>query len=120
MKKEIKNDPPKKATFPKRFLALILDGLLLYLAIKTSMNILSKDMSLEAVSGLIKYSILSAYFFFILVVIPQTIFSQTFGKFVLGLKVVSNGDFKRLNLSQTLTYGLLCGVWSGSTVVDLR
>ncbi len=120
MKKDIKNDQPKKAPFPKKLFALILDAIILYLATFAAIDILAKEVSLESVSEIVKQGVLGLYFIFILVIIPQTIFSQTIGKFLIGLKVVSKDEYKRLSFSQTLTYSLLCGLWSESVVVDIR
>ena len=111
---------PKSASQIKITLAFGIDVLLLYTAVVFTFQYFPIEKILSEASPLLRYVYTGLYYYFFLTIVSQTIFSQTMGMFILGLKVVTKDKYKKLSFVQTLFYGIYLRFLSNSVVVSIR
>lgn len=110
----------KPASKPKRILAMLVDVTLLYFLVVKTIEYFDVAKISPNSPLVFYYVLLTIYYHLILVIIPQRIFSQSLGKFIFGLKVVTQKKYERLSLAQSILHSLTLGSLSKSTVVNIR
>lgn len=113
-------EAPKMASKTKRILASLIDCTCLYFLVVQTFGAFDIMKIFPHSPVFLQYLIVTLYFNFFLVVVPQLIFSQTLGKFILGLKVVTPKKFERIGLFQSILHSLFLGSLAKSVVVDIR
>jgi hypothetical protein len=120
--KQIKesNATAKHASGFKRTLALFVDVGILYFLVLLTFKHFQIDKIFPSAPVVHRYLYVILYYYFIFTIITITIFSQTIGQFVFGIKVVSKEKLKRLSLFRSFCSAFFLRFLSNSVVVNIR
>ncbi len=103
-----------------RFFSLIVDLFVLGAVTYWSVKYFDLLNSLANFNERSIYIAIFCYFYFLLIVVPINIFSQSLGMFIFGLKAVSKIKLKRLGKLASLNHCLFLRKYSESIVVSIR
>jgi uncharacterized RDD family membrane protein YckC len=120
--KKSKSTPtaPKPASEFKNFLAFALDMAVLFCFITLTFKIFHIERIFPDSTLTLRYVYVALYYYLFLTVLTQAVFSQTFGKFVFGLKVVTKEKYQRLSFVQSLFFSTFLRFLTKSVVVNIR
>jgi uncharacterized RDD family membrane protein YckC len=93
--------PPKAAKAFDRILAGVIDIGLIHVAATLSMIFFKLRLDDFGADPLIRKILVYFYFYLILCIFPNTLFSQSVGKFLMKLKIVKQENYRRLSLFKT-------------------
>lgn len=110
----------KKASEQKVFIAGVIDFAILFALVFITIKVLKiKSVDKNELVNIAKL-VVTAYFVLVMQVIPNFIFSQSMGKFLLKIKIVKKESFDRLSFFESIIHSLLLSLNTNQTILDIR
>ncbi len=94
--------PPKGAKAGDRILAGFIDFGFLFILVQLTNHFFDLSSLLSTDFMIPTQGLIFSYYYFVLIIVPHSIFSQTLGKMLMKLKVVSQTKHQRLSLSKVI------------------
>lgn len=114
------NEIPRYASGLRRISSFLIDLGILYLIVVLTFKYFQINNIFPMSSISQRYLYVVSYYYLILTILTQTIFSQTIGQFIFGIKVVSEEKLQRLSFFRSLCGALFLRFLSKSVVVKIR